>query len=142
MRREAGASQDNFVIYQYEWSADVTKLTSSGQGHVAHMAQTLCQVPFPIVIEPSSDRRLDEARRMTVLEALANCGNPVPPDRVILARPEAEGMYGQEAPGVAGRMLSNQSGGQGAGAGTLGGGEIGWNSGRRHWWCWDQWRWC
>jgi len=114
------AAQDNFVIYQYEWSADVTKLTPSGQGHVAQMAQTLFQVPFPVVIEPSSDRRLDEARRMAVLEALANSGNPVTPDRVILARPEAEGMYGQEAQGVGNSMFPNRSSGQGAGAGTSG----------------------
>ena len=114
------AAQDNFVIYQYEWSADVTKLTPSGQGHVAQIAQSLCQVPFPVVIEPSSDRRLDEARRMAVLEALANGGNPVTPDRVILARPEAEGMYGQEAPGVARGMFGTQTGGQTTGAGTLG----------------------
>ena len=50
---------------------------------------------------------------------------PVPPDRVILGRPEAEGLYGQEAPGIARRMFSTQTGGQGAGGGTLGGG--------RHW---------
>ena len=116
------AAQDNFVIYQYEWSADVTKLTPSGQGHVGQMAQALCQVPFPVVIEPSSDRRLDEARRMAVLEALASSGNPVPPERVILARPEAEGMYGQEAPGVARGMFGTQTGGQSTGVGTLGAG--------------------
>jgi hypothetical protein len=115
------AAQDNFVIYQYEWSADVTKLTPSGQEHVAQIAQGLSQTPFPVVIEPSSnpsDRRLDEARRMAVLEALASSGNPVPPDRVILARPEAEGLYGQEAPGVARGMLSTQTGGQNTGIGT------------------------
>ena len=58
---KARADQDNFVIYQYEWSADGTKLTPSGQGHVAQIAQGLCQVPFPVVIEPSSDRRVDES---------------------------------------------------------------------------------
>ena len=103
---KARADQDKFVIYQYEWSADGTKLTPSGQGHVAQIAQGLCQVPFPVVIEPSSDRRVDESRRMAVLEALANSGNPVTPDRVILGRPEAEGLYGQEAPGIARGMFS------------------------------------
>ena len=122
MRREARADQDNFVIYQYEWSADVTKLTPSGQGHVAQIAQGLCQVPFPVVIEPSSDRRVDESRRMAVLEALASSGNPVTPDRVILGRPEAEGLYGQEAPGIARGMFGTQTGGQSTGVGTLGAG--------------------
>ena len=109
------------MIYQYEWSADGTKLTPSGQEHVAQIAQGLCQVPFPVVIEPSSDRRVDESRRTAVLEALASSGNPVPPDRVILGRPEAEGLYGQEAPGIARGMFSTQTGGQGG-------------QGRRHAW--------
>ena len=123
---KARADQDKFVIYQYEWSADGTKLTPSGQGHVAQIAQGLCQTPFPVVIEPSSDRRVDESRRTAVLEALASSGNPVPPDRVILGRPEAEGLYGQEAPGIARGMFSTQTGGQSTGAGTLGaGGTLG-----------------
>ena len=117
---KARADQDKFVIYQYEWSADVTKLTPSGQGHVAQIAQALCQVPFPVVIEPSSDNRLNELRRAAVLEALANSGNPVPPDRVIFGRPEAEGMYGQEAPGIARGMFGTQTGGQSTGVGTPG----------------------
>ena len=79
-------------------------------------------MPFPVVIEPSSDPRVDESRRTAVLEALANSGNPVPPDRVILGRPEAEGLYGQEAPGIARGMFSNQTGGQSTGGGTLGAG--------------------
>ena len=36
---KARADQDKFVIYQYEWSADATKLTPSGQEHVAQIAQ-------------------------------------------------------------------------------------------------------
>ncbi len=114
------AAQDNFVIYDYEWSADVTKLTPFGQGHVSQIAQAACHVPFPIVIEPSSDRRLDELRRMAVLETLASSGTPVPPDRVILGRPEAEGLYSQEAPGIVRGMFGTQAGGQSAGAGTSG----------------------
>jgi len=114
------ADQDQFVIYQYEWSADATKLTPSGQRHVAQIAQGLCQAPFPVVIEPSSDSRVDESRRIAVLEAIASSGNPVTPDRVILGRPEAEGLYGQEAPGIARGMFSTQTGGQSIGAGTFG----------------------
>ncbi len=60
---------------------------------------------------------------MAVLEALANCHVQVAPDRVVLGRSEAEGLYGHEAPGVARRMLSNQGGG--AGRATGGGGSMG-----------------
>ena len=119
---KARADQDKFVIYQYEWSAEATKLTPSGQGHIAQIAQGLSEVPFPVVIEPSSDPRVDESRRTAVLEALASNGALVTPDRVLLRRPEAEGLYGQEAPGVARGIVSNQTGGQGAGGGAMGAG--------------------
>ncbi len=126
----ARADRDNFVIYQYEWSADATKLTPFGQEHLARIAQGLPQVCFPVVIEPTSDQRLNETRRLAVLEALANCHVQIVPDRVVLGRSEAEGLYGQEAPGIAAGMLSNQGGGGGAGAtggagGIGGGGSIG-----------------
>ena len=56
----------------------------------------------------------------------------VTPDRVILGRSEAEGLYGQEAPGIARRMLTTQTGGQGAGGGALGAGAtLGGITGRR-----------
>lgn len=116
----ARADQDNFVVYQYEWSADGTKLTQFGQEHLARIAQGLPQVCFPVVIEPVSDQRLNEIRRMAVLEWLANCHVPIAPERVVLARPEAEGLYGQEATAVSSGMLGNQGGGGGAG-GTTGG---------------------
>jgi hypothetical protein len=117
----ARAAQDNFVIYQYEWSHDGTKLTSTGQDHVACIAKRLQQAPFPVVIEPSPDEHVNAARKAAVLESLANCGAQTDAGRVIVGRPEAEGLYGQEAPGIAGRMLSAR-GGQGAGAGGLGAG--------------------
>jgi hypothetical protein len=117
---KARADQDKFVIYNYEWSADASQLTSSGHEHIGQIARALCQVPFPVVIEPSCDRHVDELRRAAVLEALANSGSPASPDRVIFGRGEAEGLYGLEAPGVARRMLATQGGGQGGGGGALG----------------------
>ena len=111
----ARADQDNFVIYQYEWSADEVKLTRDGQAHLACIAQRLPQVPFPVVIDASSDDRLNELRRQAVLQNLNYGGNQVPIERVIVARPEAEGLYSQEAPGIAVRMLGNTGTGFGQG---------------------------
>ena len=125
----ARADQENFVIYQYEWSADGTKLTPFGQEHLARIAQGLPQVCFPVVIEPSADPRLNEIRRMAVLEALANCHVPITPDRVVLGRSEAEGLYGDEAPGVArqnaqqpGRRRRHGRDGRRGDGGSMGGG--------------------
>ena len=89
---KARADQDKFVIYQYEWSTDATQLTPYGQQHLAQIAQGLPQVPFPVVIEPSSDNRINELRRVTVFNALASNGTQVTPDRVIFGRTEAEGL--------------------------------------------------
>jgi uncharacterized membrane protein YgcG len=116
----ARADRDNYVIYRYEWTAEGTKLTSFGQEHLARIADGLPQVAFPVVIEPVADPKMNETRRLAVLEGLANCHVPIMPDRVVLGRSEAEGLYGQEAPGVAARMLTNQGGGGGMGA--VGGG--------------------
>ena len=117
----ACADRDKFVIYQYEWSAEPTKLTQFGQEHLARIAQGLSQSPYPVVIEPAADPRLDEIRRMAVLAALANCHCPIVAERVVLGRSEAEGLYGLEAAGVARTMFSNQAGG----AGSTGGGATG-----------------
>ena len=121
----ARADQDNFVIYQYEWSADGTKLTPYGQEHLTSIAHALSQVAFPVVIEPSADQRMNECRRLIVMEALANCHVQISPDRVVLGRSAAEGLYGQEAPGISGRMLSSRGGGQGAGSMSGGGASVG-----------------
>jgi len=106
---KARADQDKFVIYQYEWSADAGQLTPYGQQHLAQIAQGLPQVPFPVVIEPSSDNRINELRRASVFNALASNGSQVTPDRVIFGRTEAEGLYGSEARGIARGMLGTQN---------------------------------
>jgi hypothetical protein len=118
---KARANQDNYVIYEYEWTADGMKLTPLGQQHLARIAQGICQVPFPVVIEPSSDQGVNESRRMAVLEGLACCHVQIIPDRVIFGRSEAEGLYGQEAPGIERGMFGNSSGGQQGTGAMLGG---------------------
>ncbi len=112
------------MIYQYEWSAEPTQLTPGGQEHLAQIAQRLPQVCLPIIIEPASDPSLNEPRRMAVLQALANYHAPIVPERVVIGRPEAEGLYGLEAAGIARSMISTQ-GGQGASGGGIGGSSLG-----------------
>jgi uncharacterized membrane protein YgcG len=119
----ARATQDHYVIYLYEWSADGTKLTVGGQEHVAAIAQSLPQTCFPVVIERASDPHLDEIHRAAVLESLANCHVAIVPERVVVGRSEAEGLYGDEAAGVARRMFGNSM--SGGGMGATGGGGIG-----------------
>jgi hypothetical protein len=43
----ARADRDNFVIYQYEWSADGTKLTQFGQEHLDGSPRGCRKCAFP-----------------------------------------------------------------------------------------------
>ena len=112
------------MIYQYEWSADGTKLTPRGEEHIACLAKRLPSVTFPVVVEQTSDENLNQSRRAAVLNALAACHAPIDPNRVICGRSEAEGLYSQEAAGIARQWLGGTGGGSSGGqaAGTLGGG--------------------
>lgn len=111
------ADQENFVIYQYEWSADGVTLTPYGHEHVGYIAKRFCQAAMPVVIEPSPEARVNEARKREVITCLANCGVQPNSEGVVLCRSEAEGLYGQEAPGIADAMLNSRRGGLGVGAG-------------------------
>ena len=113
------------MIYQYEWSADGTKLTQFGQEHVARIAQGLPQVCFPVVIEPFPDQHLNEIRRMAVLEALANCHVPIVPERVVIGRAGGRRALWARGPGVAGRMLSNRRQRRTRRRASMGGGATG-----------------
>jgi hypothetical protein len=124
----ARADQVNFVIYLYEWSADPAKLTPHGQDHLDCLSARLVQAACPVVIETSHDEKLDAARREEIVKALAGKNVLMAAERVVVGQSEAEGLYGQEAPGIAAGMFGGQPGGGGAGAtgggatGSIGGG--------------------
>jgi hypothetical protein len=132
------AEADKFVFYQYEWERDKAQLGPFGQRHAAQVAERLPCVPYPVVIEPSDDGKLDESRRLAILQALACEGKSVPLERIVVGHGEAEPLYAQEAPAIYRGMFSNQTGGGamggfGGGVGTsvggmgggMGGGGIG-----------------
>jgi hypothetical protein len=125
------AEADKFVFYQYEWQRDKAQLGPFGQRHAAQISARLPCVPYPVVIEPSDDAKLDESRRLAMLQALACEGLSVPLERIVVGHGEAEPLYSQEAPAIARGMFTNQTGGGttggfggvgGLGAGGIGGG--------------------
>ncbi len=121
------AEADKFVFYQYEWQRDKAQLGPFGQRHAAQVSARLPCVPYPVVIEPSGDAKLDESRRQAILQMLAGEGLSVPAKRVILDEGDAEPLYSQESPAIARGMFTNQAGGGttgglGGGVGTGGGG--------------------
>jgi len=124
---ENAADRDLTVIYRYEWSADPTRLTPAGQDHLYSLARQLCCATGPIVIETSDDAQLDVARRQAIMRSLGEI-NIMLTDRVVIGRSNAEGLYGQEAAGIAAHIIGNQTG-AGAGAASQGGSSGGGQSG-------------
>jgi uncharacterized membrane protein YgcG len=122
----ARADQENFVVYLYEWSVEPAKLTPNGREHVDCLAARLMQSNCPIVVETSHDERLDAARRDEIMRTLAERNVVLPFERVVVGNSQAEGLYGAETIGVAGRMLGNAvTGSIGGAAGGTGGGASG-----------------
>lgn len=120
------AEHDAFVFYQYEWQLDAAALGPFGNRHAAQVAAGLQDRPYPIVIEPSGNAQLDEARRMALYEKLAELNAIAEPNRIIVARPQAEPMYGLEAPIVGRGFIGvGGAGGRGGQAGGFGGGANG-----------------
>jgi hypothetical protein len=116
---QAGRAElDDFVIYANEWLEKSAALAPCGKAHVDVLAHRLETLPVQVVIQSSSDPELDQARRATVVELLASKGVPDVENVVTMGCPEAEGLYGFEAPRII-RGYS-QSGTFGAGTGGRG----------------------
>jgi hypothetical protein len=121
------AEQDDFVIYCNEWYPEgSTSLGPYGRFHIQQIISRLPTVPFPVIIQPDHcSEELNESRRQTLVMALSLHGIPDADARVIVAYPQAEGLYGAEAEGIYTRMLRGGFGGMGPGAGVFTGGAFG-----------------
>jgi hypothetical protein len=89
----AKAEADDFVIYKNEWYLEGKTLGPFGTYHLAEIAKRLPSVPFPVVIQPAADPALNEVRRQAIVTCLLNNGSPDADHRVIIAYPQAEGLF-------------------------------------------------
>jgi hypothetical protein len=96
----AKAQASNFVFFLDEWYKGGAVLGPYGTYHLHHIVPKLPDVPYPVVIQPSPDPALNESRREYIVAALGKCGVAEPEQRVIVAYPDAEGLYGDEAPRI------------------------------------------
>jgi len=84
------------VLYQYDFVGE--KLTLRGKYQLEKIADLLPRNFFPIVIEATPETpNLGEARRVAVLNDLAQHKFLVPAERVVVGRPIANGLRGVEA---------------------------------------------
>jgi hypothetical protein len=123
----ARAEQDDFVLYLNEWIDQGPQLAPCGRAHLEVLTERLETAPTPVVVQQSADPQLDQARRAAVIEHLTSKGVAQAGERVVVGCPEAEGLYGFEAPRItrgysqSGTYNSGFSG-RGAGFGGYGGG--------------------
>lgn len=135
----AAAEAEDFVIFQHEWYQGGERLGTKGRQHLNAILSRLEECAAPVVIEPQEvfveenepidaavarARALDEIRRQDIIAALATAGVPNPAERVIIADPHSEGLYGVEGPLIF-RQIFNTGGRGGFGGGGLGGGGLG-----------------
>lgn len=129
------AEMDDFVVYLQEWYMGGRDLGPYGEYHIAQIAQRLPNTPFPVLVQVAPDPAMNEHRRRVVIEKLAMAGIPDAANRVVLGRPEAEGLNGPESFRVYQGMLYNTgqnagfTGGFGAGGGFGFGGGGGFGGG-------------
>lgn len=112
------AENDDFVIYQREWNVESTGFGPAGYRHVNTLAERLLSesVYRPVLVEPSGDQKLDETRVQVLAGALLQRGVTDAAERIRIAVPAAEPLYGVNAPAVARGYIS-----RGVGGGTTGG---------------------
>jgi hypothetical protein len=121
------AEADDFVLYKHMWYRAGTELGPLGRYQLDLISRRLANVPFPVVIETSKNDGLDQQRRDIIVSLLAARGF-TDPSRVVVAFPQAEGLYGDEAPQIYNQLLFGGFFGGGLGGlggitgGTLGGG--------------------
>lgn len=127
-RQENKAEIDDFVIYTNEWSLDDDlELGPWGAAHLMRMIPRLPNSPFAIILQPDPSAEVNTRRRAKIINDLDAAGIPDAPARVVVAMPEAEGLFGDEAEPKYYRMINPQQSGQGGGfaGGGFGGGIAG-----------------
>jgi hypothetical protein len=115
------AEADDFVVYRHEWYLGGHELGPYGRYHIDQIIKRLPTVPFPVLVQTQMNEQIDETRRQVIVQALAAAGVPDPDHRVIVGFPQAEGLYGEEAPTIYRQMLR----GTATGAGNTGFGAAG-----------------
>jgi len=142
--QESNAEASDFVIHEHEWVANTDSLNDAGINHLMRIMSRIHEVPFPVVLEPSSqsvrettlhkfpihnDLKLDTSRRDVIVDTLMKRGVTDAQNRVHVGpatapgfesfegeRAYSRGFRGGDADGALGR------GGIGFGGGFGGGG--------------------
>lgn len=138
--QESNAEASDFVIHEHEWVANSESLNDMGINHLMRIAARSAEVPYPIIVEPSSqsirkettlhqfpihnDVELDLRRRDVIIEALTRRNVVDAATRVQVGPATAPGFESFEAEDAYNRGMGSFGNGGGLG-GSFGGGGFG-----------------
>jgi hypothetical protein len=135
----ANAAATRMMLYQYDFHPHDPRLNPRGNWQLQKMSDRMQYHGFPILIEATTSRDLDEARRAQVLAVLQEANIPIDPADVLISRPLTRGIDGLDAIPIHTNLLRMSSDGQAGGAlggqgmagpeGGMGGSSMG-NTGR------------
>ena len=121
--RQAGkAEADDFTFYYNEWVDGQAVLSPFGGEHLDRANTRLPFVPFQVVLQPEPNSPiLNGLRQKAMIEALTDAGFKDAARRVVIGRPAAEGLFGDEAERIYPQLVRGGFGGLGGGLGGYGG---------------------
>lgn len=122
----AAAAQDHFTFYELEWLAGTAKLGPAGSAHLERVAKVVNDTTYQVILEANPDGALNLARRRFVVGFLLANGVTDADARVVIGRPYAEGLYGEEAVPIYPLMITTRfrnigRNGRGFGSSAMGG---------------------
>jgi hypothetical protein len=98
-----GAAAD-FILHQNDFSGTTSELSPAGKDHLLEIAARAHSVPFPVVIERTENNAnstLDEQRRASIAQVLADLGVPDAHQRTVVAPAYSKGLTGPEVEAAA-----------------------------------------
>jgi hypothetical protein len=118
----ANGNAARMVLYRYDFVEGSPQLNLRGRDKLAKMARMLPISFAPLVIERTpATPGLDAQRRTAMLAELADSPFPIPPERVVIGPPIANGLTGVEAVTIYGNQLGALQQGSAANVGGFSG---------------------
>ncbi len=102
----ANGAAARLTLYQFDFIQGSSDLSPRGVDQLSKLAPQMLASPFPLIIERTPENpALAASRREVVAARLASGPCPIPPDRVLVGAPIANGISGVNAQIIAGNAL-------------------------------------
>ena len=122
--QQTNAEASDFTFFDHEFLGHTAELAPSAKRHLESVALRLAHVPFPVVVEQSTNNRrpaLDQERRHVIIQHLTQMGIPNVEHRVVIAPASTNGYSCPEAEQAYYSLFQSFRGGQGRRFGGTGG---------------------